>query len=190
MEALAFFIWSVRLLEVEADGQLDYTWMTTEDVRSNVKISLTHGIKLTHASGSDWFDAINRTGNVLWMIERVVKICAQLNLLAAFADGEVLEDREVEILNRRQLECVASAVRQRAKPRLNVLRVTVAGEIADDPLLVGCYATTVRIERRTSSEQWRHKGRNVCDAIRIDDRPIRRRIAVEIRVNTAQHGRL
>jgi hypothetical protein len=69
-------------------------------MRGDVEVRLSHGVNLAHPGGDNWFDAIDRAGNVLRVIEGVVEIGAQLDLPAVFTDGEVLEDRKIQVLDR------------------------------------------------------------------------------------------
>ena len=84
--------------------------MAAEYVRRDVEIRLAHGVDLADARRVDWLYTVDRTRNVLRVIEDVIEIRAQLDLLATFTDGEVLEDREIHVLNRRQLERIATSV--------------------------------------------------------------------------------
>ena len=67
--------------------------MTGKDVGRNTEVRLAHSVDLGYTRGWDWFYTVDRTGNVLRVIEGIKEIRSQLEPLAAFTDSEVLEDR-------------------------------------------------------------------------------------------------
>ncbi len=79
-------------LKVKSRGQLNEARVAAEYVRRHVEVCLAHSVDLVHTRCGDWFHTVDRTGNVLWVIEDIKEVRTQLELLAAFTDGEVLED--------------------------------------------------------------------------------------------------
>ena len=66
--------------------------MAGEHVRWDVEVRLAHSVDLVHTSCRDGFYTVHRTGNELRVIEDIKEVRSQLEPLAAFTDGEVLED--------------------------------------------------------------------------------------------------
>ena len=94
-------------------------------MRSDIKVRLAHSVDLAHAGSRNRFYTVNRARDVLCVIEGVVEIRSELDFLAAFTDAEVFEDRKIQILDRRQLKCIATGIRQRAETRLNILSIRI-----------------------------------------------------------------
>ena len=126
--------------------------MTAKDVRRNIEVRLAYGVDLVHTRCCDWFYAVDRTGNVLRVIEGVIEIRAELDLLAAFTNAKVLEDRQVYILNRLQLQCIPASVCQCTQPGLNVLSSWRVRQIRNDSRGIRRCAGAIRIKGRTSSQ--------------------------------------
>ena len=120
--------------------------MTAEHMRRNVEISLAHRIDLGYASCCYRLNSINRPRHVLRVVESVVEIGAKLDLLTPFTYRKVFENREVEVLDRRQQKCVATGIWQRTQTRLNVLRVWIRSQISNDSRRIRNCAVTVFIE--------------------------------------------
>ena len=79
--------------------------MTAEHMRRHVKVVPPDSIELGDTRRRNWFDTIHRSRNILRMVESIVEIGAYLNLLTSFTKAEVLEDREIKILNWRHSLC-------------------------------------------------------------------------------------
>lgn len=65
-----------RQLEVESQAQLNNAWVAAKDMRCDVEVRLAHSVDLAHTCSLDRLDAVDRSRNVLRMIERVVEIAA------------------------------------------------------------------------------------------------------------------
>src|SRR5258705_11140645 len=89
-------------LKVKSRGQLNEARVAAEYVRRHVEVRLAHTVDLVHTCGGDWVHTVDRTGNVLRVIEDIKQIRSQLELLAAFTHGGVLADCEIHILNGRR----------------------------------------------------------------------------------------
>ena len=97
----------------------------------HAEVGRSYGIDLSYASGRHWLNIVWRPGNVLWMVEEVEEVGAQLDL-ARLSKVKILEDRKVDIVDARQLQRVASGVCYSAKPGSNIFRIGIVCEIADN----------------------------------------------------------
>src|SRR5258705_9283310 len=79
-------------LKVKSRSQLNEARVAAEYVRRHVEVRLAHTVDLVHTCCGDWFYTVDRIGNELRVIEDIEEVRSQLELLAAFTDGEVLED--------------------------------------------------------------------------------------------------
>src|SRR5205807_2661979 len=95
--------------------------------------------------------SVDRPRCPLWVVESVEQIGTELEVLA-FRDVEVLKDRKVHVPDAGQLQRVAARVRERAETRLDVLRVGVGGQVADN-------LTVCARQRRNRAERVERAGR-------------------------------
>ena len=136
-----------RLLELEVQPQrhLNDAWVAAEDLVRLVERRPSDRVDIRDARRSDWDNSIWRAGDVLPMVESIEEIRAELKL-PAFSQLEVLEDREVEVLDARQRQGVAARSRNDATPGLDVLGIRIIRKVAHGSLRVGLKATTVDIK--------------------------------------------
>src|SRR5215831_3500199 len=73
---------------------------------------------------------VYRSGNELGVIESIVKVDAELDLLP-LTDTEVLEDREIKVVNARHLERVSTAIGLGSRTRLNVLGIGIISNVCN-----------------------------------------------------------
>src|SRR5262249_20191684 len=105
--------------------------MAGEDLIGTVEETTTaHRDEVRHRSAglTGGLNAIDRARDELRVVKSIVHVRAKLNLYV-FIDREVLEDREIQVVDARQLQRVASRRRARAELRLNVLRGRVDRDI-------------------------------------------------------------
>src|ERR1044072_7389030 len=115
------------------------------------------------------------------MIERVEEVSANLDVFR-FADPEILEDRKIEIVNRRQQECVPADVGFSTGTRLNVTSIRIVCEIphysSDDiPVCVK--------GARAYSAQGLDCTADSLGSIRIENRAVTRVVSVQVRIVSA-----
>ena len=102
---------ALQQLEVEPQSQLNDTRMAAEDQIGPVEVSRADRNQVGSRSArlACSFNAVDRTRNELGMVERVEHIDSELDL-HPFTDPEVLEDREVQVVDDRKRNRVSSRV--------------------------------------------------------------------------------
>src|SRR5262245_28198259 len=99
------------------------------------------------------------------MIERVEEISANLDVFR-FSEPEVLENRKIEIVNRRQQERIPANAGFSSGAGLNVTSVRIVCEISNDGSGSDCIAIAGH------PAQCRYRTANALGSIRIEDRTI------------------
>src|SRR5437763_5738435 len=120
-------------LEVEPERQLDDARVAAEDLVRVQEVRRNRGdrVESCHARGGNRVHRVHGTCDVLRVVEGVEEVGAELNP-SGLAELDVLEERDVEVVDARHPEGVTTDGGLSAIARLDVPRVRVVGEIADD----------------------------------------------------------
>src|SRR5215213_11967834 len=105
------------------------------------------------------------------MIERVEEISANLEVFR-FSDSEVLENRNIEIVDRRQQERIPSNVGFSSVTSLKVTSIRIVRDICNDGSGSDCSAAA------GYAAQWSHRAADALSSTRIENRAISGVVAV------------
>src|SRR5262249_9094992 len=166
--------------EIKPQRQLNEARVTAEGLIGLIELSRSSLEQAQHSGLRSQLDPVYRTGYELRVVERIVEVDAELNL-HRFPDPEVLEDREVEVIDSRQLQRVATAVGPGSGAGLNVLGVGIVGHVSNHGWAAIGYgvATPVNSVNRAGRTAY---------PIQVDDRRAAGRVAVQVRTASALNG--
>src|SRR5215469_18388676 len=104
--------------------------MTAEGLIRLIELSRSGLEQAKHRGLRSQLDPVYRTGNELRVVKGIVEIDSELDL-HRFPEPEVLEDREVEVIDSRQLQCVSTAIGLGARSGLDILRVGIISDVSN-----------------------------------------------------------
>src|SRR5207249_6994550 len=169
----------LRRSELDARSELQEARVAVEDLIRHVEHRIARNQLVARGPALVELHDVDVAGNILRMVERVDQLDGQLQL-RTFREMERLLYLEVPVVDRTAGECLPPTCCQSAEPGSNVLRVGVLGDVGDD-------RGAGRTHRGTRGIDWIHIRPDIREAFGINDRPVTRGIAVQVRVHTALH---